>query len=98
MFKNGQITWLRLENFPINRTTNLNPAKMWYSEVEKANFNDLEGTMNCLHFTQLVWKKSTKIGIGVTVAKNGMCFVVADFDPPGNIVGYFSQNVSPPRS
>uniref|UniRef100_A0AC34RBI2 SCP domain-containing protein n=1 Tax=Panagrolaimus sp. JU765 TaxID=591449 RepID=A0AC34RBI2_9BILA len=75
----------------------LNPAKLWYSEAPKANYSNLESSMNCLHFTQLVWWNSKKLGLGVAVSASGMGFVVANFDPPGNVRGQFGANVSPPK-
>ena len=49
------------------------------------------------HFTQVVWKGSRRLGVGVGYADNGRkAIVVANYDPPGNYLGQFPQNVSPP--
>uniref|UniRef100_A0A7E4V2Q4 SCP domain-containing protein n=1 Tax=Panagrellus redivivus TaxID=6233 RepID=A0A7E4V2Q4_PANRE len=72
------------------------PVKLWYSEEPKANYTQLGQNANCFHFTQLVWKKSKHIGIGVAKSPNKAgWFIVADFDPPGNVLGTFAANVSP---
>jgi hypothetical protein len=49
------------------------------------------------HFTQLVWKSSREIGVGVAQSRDGKWFVVANFFPAGNIVGREAENVFPPR-
>lgn len=43
-------------------------------------------------FTQLVWKKTTKIGVGH--AYNGQkLYVIVVYKPSGNIRGQFNDNV-----
>ncbi|KAL0739283.1 hypothetical protein Bca4012_015493 [Brassica carinata] len=42
---------------------------------------------DCLHYTQLVWKKSLRIGCAIVFCKSGDTFVICNYDPPGNIVG-----------
>ncbi|KAE9547059.1 hypothetical protein FO519_009728, partial [Halicephalobus sp. NKZ332] len=65
-------------------------ADAWYSEVERANYGNYMGVG---HFTQLVWKNSQRIGFGISRSNSGY-YVVADFDPPGNVMGYYANNVS----
>lgn len=46
------------------------------------------------HFTQVVWKNSQKLGVGIAFANNGnKAIVVANYDPPGNYQGQFPQHV-----
>lgn len=48
------------------------------------------------HFTQVVWKKSNKLGIGkASGKKNGMTctYIVARYRPPGNYKSQFADNV-----
>lgn len=48
------------------------------------------------HFTQVVWKGSRKMGIGLaTNPSTQSTFVVARYLPPGNYQGMFPQNVGP---
>uniref|UniRef100_A0AC34RID0 SCP domain-containing protein n=1 Tax=Panagrolaimus sp. JU765 TaxID=591449 RepID=A0AC34RID0_9BILA len=71
---------------------------MWYSEIKDVNYGNLEANTSCYHFTQLVWQNSRKLGIGIAISSSGMCYVVANFDPPGNVLTQFNENVLPPRT
>ena len=67
----------------------------WYSEISNFNFN--VGTPNdpslpYLHFTQLVWRSSSKLGMGVASEGNSHYFV-ARYDPRGNVGGRFVREV-----
>lgn len=48
------------------------------------------------HFTQVVWKDSTELGVGMATNGNTV-FVVGQYRPAGNISneGYFEKNVLP---
>eukprot|EP00961_Rhodomonas_salina_P022602 303698-Rhodomonas_salina.1 len=47
------------------------------------------------HFTQVVWKGSTKLGCGSASCANGQ-IVVCQYDPTGNFIGQYSANVDEP--
>ena len=32
------------------------------------------------HFSQVVWKRATKMGVGKALSANGVCWVVANYD------------------
>jgi hypothetical protein len=49
------------------------------------------------HFSQMVWKNSTELGIARARDQNGKVIVVANYNPPGNYIGQFTQNVPMPR-
>ncbi|XP_025204255.1 putative uncharacterized protein DDB_G0286901 [Melanaphis sacchari] len=69
----------------------------WYNEITKFNIDDEESGLGSNsgthHMTQLLWKPSTKLGVGVSQNPNGMYNVVANYDPRGNILGYFKDNL-----
>uniref|UniRef100_A0A3P9CQT9 SCP domain-containing protein n=1 Tax=Maylandia zebra TaxID=106582 RepID=A0A3P9CQT9_9CICH len=48
------------------------------------------------HFTQVVWKSSTQLGVGIATDGNTV-FVVGQYRPAGNITnaGYYQKNVLP---
>ncbi|XP_062237144.1 Golgi-associated plant pathogenesis-related protein 1-like [Platichthys flesus] len=66
----------------------------WYSEIKDYNWSSPGFGMNTGHFTQVVWKDTTKLGVGV-VSSGGNVYVVAQYSPPGNMnmSGYFEKNV-----
>lgn len=43
--------------------------------------------------TQLLWKSSTKMGVGVSKSPNGMYYLVANYDPRGNVMDSFKINL-----
>lgn len=45
------------------------------------------------HMTQLLWNSSLKMGVGVSLGADGMYYVVANYDPAGNVVGEFMNNL-----
>jgi glioma pathogenesis-related protein 2 len=72
----------------------------WYGESAQyrygSGFSSATG-----HFTQLVWKSSTRLGCGMARGSNGSLntvYVVCSYDPPGNVTNEFPQNVLPPGS
>lgn len=68
---------------------------LWYAEESQYNYDDPVFSSGTGHFTQLVWRASTQIGFGATLATSGNWIVVAEFDPPGNVEGQFAANVLP---
>ncbi|MGW0706640.1 pathogenesis-related family 1 protein [Streptomyces sp. NPDC002643] len=64
-------------------------ARLWVDEkpdYDRATNSCVNGRQ-CLHYTQVVWRTSTRIGAAKTKCRNGWTYVVANFDPPGNWVG-----------
>ncbi|MGH0158475.1 UNVERIFIED_CONTAM: hypothetical protein FKN15_058117, partial [Acipenser sinensis] len=71
----------------------------WYSEIKDYDFSKPGFGFNTGHFTQVVWKSSTEVGVG-KATDGKMTFVVGRYSPPGNISnpGYFQENVLPKGS
>lgn len=78
-------------------------VKMWYDEepyYDYANPGYVSGTG---HFTQIIWKETTEIGCahvtgcgsGRSIRENSW---VCQYDPPGNFLRQFSENVYLPVS
>ncbi|XP_060837458.1 uncharacterized protein LOC132919695 [Rhopalosiphum padi] len=69
----------------------------WYNEITKFNIDgeesDLGSNSATHHMTQLLWKSSTKLGVGISKTPNGMYNVVANYDPRGNMIGSFEDNL-----
>ncbi len=69
-----------------------------YEEVCKPGYNFESGGFSggTGHFTQVVWKGSTELGIGRgTSQQNGMycTYVVGRYRPAGNMIGDFDKEV-----
>ncbi|CAF1551756.1 unnamed protein product [Rotaria sp. Silwood1] len=66
----------------------------WYNEIRSYNFNNGGFSMATGHFTQLVWRSSTKLGVGIAYGNGGRsAYLVAQYTPPGNYIGQFQTNV-----
>ncbi|XP_049291543.1 uncharacterized protein LOC125768221 [Anopheles funestus] len=67
----------------------------WYNEIKSytfgapkpANFSQVG------HFTQVVWKNSRNLGVGIAVQGTNV-YVVCNYDPPGNYSGQYTANVT----
>ncbi|KAE9544508.1 hypothetical protein AGLY_000049 [Aphis glycines] len=65
----------------------------WYNEMSLFTSANKEKVAT-LHMTQLLWKASTKLGVGVALnSTNNMYYVVANYDPKGNVLGNFEENL-----
>lgn len=64
----------------------------WYDEGQTYNYQTAN---EYNHFTQVVWKGSTKMGCAIKdCSKNNWGhYVVCEYDPPGNVIGRNAQNV-----
>ncbi len=73
----------------------------FYSEIKYYDFNNPGFSMQTGHFTQVVWKSSIQIGVGVATYPDSRyqhrTVVCINYTPRGNVQGQFPQNVLPPR-
>ena len=59
-------------------------------------FGQTSGSPGAGHFSQVVWKGSTKLGIGMAeIDENGMkcTYIVGRYKPAGNYGGEYAENV-----
>lgn len=61
--------------------------------LRRSNFDGHTRPKTTNHFTQIVWKASKKLGVGVARAANGAVYVAAFYFPRGNVVNYLDENV-----
>lgn len=69
---------------------------MWGEERTKYNYDNPGFSGATGHFTQMVWKESTKLGCGwKNCGGNLPVFIVCQYSPQGNIMGgtRFKDNV-----
>ncbi|EFX72963.1 hypothetical protein DAPPUDRAFT_58401, partial [Daphnia pulex] len=76
--------------------TGKNPVDAFYGEIKDYNFNAPGFSMKTGQFTQVVWKSSKLMGVGVAKGSNGVTYVAVNYYPSGNFVGQFAANVLPP--
>ncbi|XP_071948293.1 uncharacterized protein [Antedon mediterranea] len=65
----------------------------WYSELRNYDFKKPAFSQGTGHFSQMVWKNSTQFGIGKAITKDKRVVVVASYEPAGNYIGQFPDNV-----
>ncbi|XP_030373575.1 Golgi-associated plant pathogenesis-related protein 1-like [Scaptodrosophila lebanonensis] len=70
-------------------------VKSWYDEINKFDFAKPELSKSTTHFTQIIWKTTTDLGVGSAKSADGMDYVVVRYKPPGNIDGQLQENVVP---
>lgn len=72
----------------------------WYNESKHYNYitgYSVDGTKQVLHFTQLVWKDSVKVGLATALSPRYGIITVARYHPRGNIgfLDDYIRNVAP---
>lgn len=70
----------------------------WYDEIAAYDFAAAQFSSAAGHFTQLVWKASTKVGIARVAGQGSKYFetyIVFVFEERGNMQGAFADNVLP---
>mmetsp|Transcript_65307 Transcript_65307/g.120304 ORF Transcript_65307/g.120304 Transcript_65307/m.120304 type:complete len:341 (-) Transcript_65307:38-1060(-) len=80
------------------------PVKDWYDEIKDYDFNNPGFSSATGHFTQVVWKSTTKVGCAVTKCStlkglgwSDAWMFVCEYSPPGNYQGQFATNVLPAK-
>ncbi|PWA18522.1 hypothetical protein CCH79_00009973, partial [Gambusia affinis] len=68
----------------------------WYGEIKDYDFSRPGHQPKTGHFTQVVWKDTKELGVGMATDGNTV-FVVGQYRPAGNITnkGYYEKNVLP---
>ena len=60
----------------------------WYNEKKLYKYGKFgKGNWQATgHYTQMIWRSTRQVGVGVAVCKNGALMVVANYAPAGNYV------------
>ena len=67
-----------------------------YKEIKSYDYNNPSYSGATGHFTQVVWKSTTKVGAGIATYNEGnnvVTYIVARYEPAGNVIGAFEANV-----
>lgn len=61
----------------------------WAQERSYYNYktNSCAHNKDCLHYTQMVWRQSLKVGCSKVKCKCGDTILACVYDPPGNFIG-----------
>ncbi|XP_010547940.1 PREDICTED: pathogenesis-related protein 1-like [Tarenaya hassleriana] len=64
-------------------------VQLWVNEKDDYHYrtNTCRAGKQCGHYTQVVWKKSVKLGCAKVKCNNGGTFIICNYDPPGNVRG-----------
>ena len=73
------------------------PVKNWYDEIAQYSYSNPGFSYRTGHFTQVIWKSTKELGCGWATARDGGIYVVCNYDPPGNYLGRFRENVLPKK-
>ncbi len=63
----------------------------WYNEIQKYTYSKL-GESNwaeTAHYTQMIWKNTKEMGVGIATCPGGGIVVVANYNPAGNYSGEY---------
>lgn len=69
----------------------------WYDEIQEHTFDTEKVNNKTLHFTQVIWRESKELGMAMAKNRKGETYVVANYNPRGNYIGQFVQNVPRPK-
>ncbi len=60
----------------------------WYDEIKYYKYQKLteNNWHQAGHYTQMVWKNTKEVGVGVAICPNGGLIVVANYYPAGNVI------------
>ena len=84
------LAWYWSSRGPVDVGTR--PTDDWYAEIKDYSWSAPGFGMNTGHFTQVVWKGTTKLGCG----RSGDYITCRYCDVGGNMMGAFPQNVPAP--
>ena len=67
----------------------LDASKSWYSEIDDYTYGKVNESnwSKAGHYTQMVWKNTTQVGIALAKCSDGAIIIVANYNPAGNYMG-----------
>ncbi|CAN7988841.1 unnamed protein product [Ixodes hexagonus] len=93
----GENVYVKWSSDATHQITGREAVESWYSEISDYHWNGEEPDLDATgHFTQLIWKETTHMGCAQARSPKHKILVVANYLPPGNVVGKFATCVPPP--
>lgn len=76
---------------PASAFKGIDAANSWLKEKEKYTYSKLgEGNWyETGHYTQMIWKSTTEVGLGMATCPNGGIVIVGNYSPAGNMSGEY---------
>ena len=71
-------------------------TKLWYSSGRSFDYERANSLQNADTFTQVIWKSTQEIGLGLARQDNNV-YIICLYFPAGNIVEDIPENVYPPK-
>lgn len=71
------------------------PANIWYNEISNYDFSLNKSQPGTYNFTQMIWKKTKKMGCGVGQIDDDSYKIVCFYYPKGNVYNKYGDNVLP---
>ncbi|GAA4318859.1 CAP domain-containing protein [Flaviaesturariibacter amylovorans] len=64
-------------------------SRAWYGEINKFTYGVLTAAnwYGAGHYTQMIWRHTTQVGMGAARCPDGSWIIVANYDPAGNYLG-----------
>jgi uncharacterized protein YkwD len=90
--RQGEWTQIHGENIFWGSASSYNAvdaSESWYSEIKDYKHEVLNNSnwYAAGHYTQMVWRNTTKVGIGQVTCPSGAIIIVGNYDPAGNYLG-----------
>ena len=71
-------------------------VRMWVAEKSIYDYSSnkcIGDPWGCLHYTQVVWRKSTRLGCAKVRCNSGGTFIICNYNPPGNYNGEWPYEI-----
>ncbi|KAL1431694.1 hypothetical protein MTO96_013803 [Rhipicephalus appendiculatus] len=92
----GENVYVKWSSNPNHQITGREAVESWYSEISDYRWDGSTPDVDAVgHFTQLIWKETTSMGCAQARGPTNKILVVANYAPPGNVVGKFAACVPP---
>ena len=74
-----------------NSFTVMDASVSWYEEKNMYHYERIgDSKQNGVgHYTQMVWKNTKELGVGIAICKDGGIVIVANYYPAGNYIGEY---------